>query len=147
MSGHDDNCIFCKIARKEAPAFIVHEDDKCIAFLDLRQVRPGHTMVIPKKHINHFIDIEDDLAAHILGIAKRIAHKIRDTLKPPRVGYVVAGFGVPHAHFHVQPMWEEHDITSQRYLDLSKSPPVFDMTVIPIPTEEERQAVVDLIKL
>jgi len=147
MADHDENCIFCKIVRKELPAFIVHEDDRCLAFLDLRQVRPGHTMVIPKKHVNHFIDLDDDLTQHIISVAGRIARKIREALMPPRVGYVVAGFGVPHAHFHVQPMWEEHDITSQRYLDTSKNPPVFDMQVIPITSEEERQKVLDLIKL
>lgn len=141
------DCVFCGIVKKEVRAYILHEDELCISFLDLRQVRPGHAMVIPKKHVNHFIDLEDDVARHIVSVAGRVARKIREKLAPPRVGYVVAGFGVPHAHFHVQPMWEEHDITSQRYLDASKNPPAFSMDAVPVTSEEESQRILSLIRL
>lgn len=147
MSDHSGNCIFCKIAKKEVSAFIVYEDELCVAFLDLRQVREGHTIVIPKRHIDHFMDLDDALSSHILSIAQRIARKIKDTLHPYRVGYVVAGFGIPHAHLHVQPMWEEHDITSQRYLDLTQTPPIFNIQVLPILSEEDRQKTLNKIKL
>lgn len=144
---HTEDCAFCKIACKALPTFVVYEDALCIAFLDMRQVRPGHTMVIPKQHIEHFMDVPDDLSAHIMSVAQRIARKIKHTLAPPRVGYVVSGFGVAHAHFHVQPLWEDHDITSQRYLDASRTPPVFDIAMVPVATDAEKQKIVDLIKI
>lgn len=140
-------CVFCKIVRRDIDSFIVHEDPDCLAFLDLRQVREGHTLVIPKNHIDHFMDMDESLTNHILAIGRRIAHKIRAVLKPPRVGYVVAGFGVPHAHLHVIPMWDEHDITSGQYLDRSKTPPVFDVESIPIRPVEDRRKTRGLIQL
>jgi histidine triad (HIT) family protein len=147
MSDYQEGCVFCQIASHKASAFIVYEDDVSIAFLDLRQVRPGHSMVIPKKHIEHFTDIDEVLSAHLLSVAQQIARKIRDVFCPPRVGYVVAGFGVSHAHLHVQPLWEEHDITSQRYLDTTRSPPVFDVKSLPILSEAEREKTRNLIKI
>jgi histidine triad (HIT) family protein len=141
------SCVFCKIARGDAPAFVVYEDDSCIAFLDLRPVREGHTMVIPKDHVDHFMDLDPQLGTHILAIARQIAHKIRDTLKPPRVGYVVAGFGVPHAHLHVLPMWGEQDITSSQYLDLSQNPATFRAEIIPIPPPQNQQKILDMLRL
>ncbi|MCB9979054.1 MAG: HIT family protein [Rhodospirillales bacterium] len=147
MSADPSGCIFCHIVRRKAEAFIVHEDELCMAFLDLRQVREGHTMVIPKDHVDHFMDLDQNLSAHILETGQRIARKIRSVLNPPRVGYVVAGFGVPHVHLHIIPMWEEHDITSAQYLDGSKTPPVFDVENIPIRTEESRRKTCNLIRL
>lgn len=133
-----DNCIFCKIVKSEIPTYKVYEDEKVLAFLDHRPVRVGHTMIIPKIHVDHFIDLEDSLCEHIILVGKRIAVKIREVLSPPRVGFLVAGFGVSHAHFHVQPLWEEHDITSARYLDVSKQPPEFDALMIDVASHQEQ---------
>ena len=67
--------------------------------MGIRPARPGELMIIPKEHVDHFCDIPDD--AHILLVAQRLSRSIRRTLSPPRVGLVVHGFGVPHAHLIV----------------------------------------------
>jgi histidine triad (HIT) family protein len=122
---HD--CIFCLIGEKKAQAHLLYEDDVCVAFLDTRPIREGHALVIPKAHIDHFLDIPDDVSHRIFSVGKKLGVKMRKLFNPLRVGYVVAGFGVPHAHLHVYPLWEAHDLTSSAYLDTTQQPPVFDL--------------------
>lgn len=141
------DCIFCKIAAGAVPCFKLYEDKRVIAFLDLRQVRPGHTMVIPKHHVDHFIDLEDDIAMHICKIGNLIGRKIQETLKPKRVGFAVSGFGVAHAHYHVVPMHEEFDVTSAQYAVIEDGKIAFRMNHIPIASQADNQKMADLLKL
>ncbi len=141
------SCIFCEIIGGNIPAHKIYEDEKVIAILDLRQVRPGHCMVIPKTHIDHFIDLDDDLTAHITQVGNRIGRKMQKNLNPKRVGFAVAGFGVPHAHYHVIPMHAEFDVTSSQYATLHNGKIEFRMDHIPIATDEENKRMVDLLKL
>ncbi len=76
-------------------------------------------MIIPKEHIDHFCDMPDELAAHIMTIAQQLSRTIRRLLKPPRVGLVVHGFGVPHAHLIVVPQHGPTDIISGRFAYLN----------------------------
>ena len=112
-------CVFCRIVAGRAPCSRVHEDDVSLGFMGIRPARPGELMIIPKAHIDHFCDIPDELAAHILLVAQALSRAIHRTLNPPRVGLIVHGFGVPHAHLIVIPQHEDTDITSGRfaYLD------------------------------
>ncbi len=142
-----DNCIFCKIIRGEIPSIKVYEDDRVLAFLDLRPIRPGHTLVIPKQHVDHFMDMDDDLSAHVVHIGNRISRKIRDTLAPPRVGVMVMGFEVAHAHYHVVPMWDSHDIASARQLVIEGGMAHFSADALPIADTAERQKIADQIKI
>jgi hypothetical protein len=87
------NCVFCKIIRGEIPSVKVYEDDQVLAFLDIRPIQPGHTMIIPKTHIDHFMDLPDGLAQHIVTVGQRLSRQIRDVLKPERVG--VVGYPMP----------------------------------------------------
>ena len=132
-------CIFCRIVAKEAPAHIVHEDDRCLAFLDRRPVTPGALMVIPKHHVDQFCDLEDQDAAHLLLVAQRISRMMRTELKPRRVGLAVAGFGVPHAHLHVIPMHGDHDVTSAVYAKAIDGEVVFAAEHAPL-ADPEAQA-------
>jgi histidine triad (HIT) family protein len=106
------SCVFCEIVHGQAAASRVHEDDHVLAFLDIRPVRAGQLLVIPKQHIDHFCDLPDDLATHILVVGQRLASVLRDFAKPERVGMIVHGFGVPHAHLIVLPLHHPWDITS-----------------------------------
>ena len=108
-------CAFCDIVAGTAPASVVHDDDRILAFMDIRPVRPGQLLVIPKQHIDHFTDLPDDLAAHIFLTGQRLARKLRDVFRPQRVGMVVHGFGVPHAHLIVLPLEHPWDITSAQF--------------------------------
>jgi histidine triad (HIT) family protein len=110
----DPGCVFCQIAAGRAPASVLYEDERVLAFMDIRPVNPGQFMVIPREHVDHFCDLADDLACHILVQAQRLSRNLRERLKPERVGLVVHGYGVAHAHLLVIPQHGRDDITSSR---------------------------------
>jgi histidine triad (HIT) family protein len=96
--------IFTKIISGEIPCHKVYEDDRVLAFLDIEPVTEGHTLVIPKKQVDHLWDLEDELYRHLMEVSKQVANRQREVLQPKRVGMAVEGFNVPHAHVHVFPM-------------------------------------------
>ena len=101
-------CIFCKIVQKQIPAFIVYEDDLCLAFLDINPLAVGHTLVVPKKHTENIFDIEEKDLEHIAKVAKRIAGKMKESLGAEGVNLfqasgTVAGQSILHFHLHVVP--------------------------------------------
>ncbi len=97
---------------------MVYEDEGVLALMNIRPVHPGELLVIPKEHIDHFCDVPDDLACRILVQAQRLSRNLRERLKPQRVGLVVHGYGVPHAHLIVVPQHGPDDITSAKYASL-----------------------------
>ncbi len=105
-----ENCPFCAIAAGEAPASVVYEDDAIMAIIPLQPVYRGACLVIPRAHIDHFTDMTDELSAKIIVVAQRVGRKVREVYEPLRVGMVVHGFGVPHAHLHVLPQYDPLDI-------------------------------------
>ena len=100
-----ENCIFCKIANKEIPADIIYEDDKIVAFLDIRPVNPGHTLVIPKDHHKMMGETPDEIISHIFVKAKRIMRVIRKVTDANYVAVSVVGLDVPHFHIHLVPRY------------------------------------------
>ena len=108
------SCIFCDIVAGEAESSKVYEDDFVLAFMDIQPVREGQVIVIPKEHINHFDDLSDDVAIRIFLVCRQVSKSLRAQLMPERVGLVVHGFGVPHAHMIVVPEYDDQDITSSR---------------------------------
>ena len=109
-------CIFCQIIAGAAEASFVHQDTHCVAFMNLRPINPGEFMVIPRAHIDHFTDLPDALAAHIMVVAQRLGRHMHATLSPQRVGYVVHGFGILHAHLNVVPLTHSNDIIPGKHL-------------------------------
>jgi histidine triad (HIT) family protein len=126
------NCVFCQIAERKEPASIVHSDNLCLSFLTLRQTRPGELLIIPREHIDHFCDLSDQVASHIIIQAQRISRAIMKALRPPRVGLVLHGFTIPHAHLIVVPQHDATDITSARYAFIEDEVIKFDETRLPI---------------
>ncbi len=103
------DCIFCQIIRKGAPASIVYEDAQVVAFLSNRPVNVGHTLVVPKKHYVDIYDIPEDEAAYLFRIAKRVAQAVRNAVQAEGVRIVenngeAAGQVVFHLHVHIIPM-------------------------------------------
>jgi histidine triad (HIT) family protein len=96
--------IFTRIINGEIPSYKVYEDDRVIAFLTIDPITPGHTLVIPKLQIISVWDLPDDLYVYTMGIVKKVASRQLEVLQPKRVGIVVDGFAVPHAHIHVLPL-------------------------------------------
>jgi len=106
--------IFTKIINKEISCHKICEDDKYLAFLDIRPINPGHTLVIPKKEIDYFFDIDDELLGGLMSFAKKVAHAIEKEVDCKRIGVMVAGLEVPHAHVHLVPIRELGDLTFSR---------------------------------
>lgn len=95
--------IFTRIVTGELPCYRLAENDEFLSFLDIRPIRPGHALVIPKREIDQFFDLDDGLLSRILVFAKPVAGAIQRATGASRVGAVVAGFDVPHAHLHLLP--------------------------------------------
>lgn len=102
--------VFTRIINGEIPAHKIYEDDRVIAFLEMHPLNEGHTLVVPKTQIDHIWDLSDDDYAYLWMIAKKIAIHIKEIIGSPRVGVIVEGFGVPHAHIHLVPIYQPNDL-------------------------------------
>jgi histidine triad (HIT) family protein len=125
------NCKFCSIVDGEEPASIVYENNAVMAFMTIQPTRPGECLIIPKEHIDDFTDLDDDIASEIIVVANRIGRKIMEQFNPLRVGMIVHGFGVPHAHLILVPQHNFNDITSGRFASIEEGKIVFDLRNIP----------------
>lgn len=107
------NCIFCKIVKGEIPSAKVWEDENNFAFLSISPIMPGHTLIIPKKHCAYIFDMEDEDLAKLIKASKPLAKKLKKVFNPKtgRIGIMVAGLEVPHAHVHLIPMDSQHDLS------------------------------------
>ena len=102
--------IFSKIIAGEIPCHKIYEDDHVIAFLDIHPQIEGHTLVIPKIEVDHIWDMEEDMYEYLMATTKKLGAHIKSVIGAPRVGMVVEGFGVPHAHVHLIPLYQAEDI-------------------------------------
>lgn len=103
--------IFSKIISGEIPSYKIAEDDQFLAFLDIRPVVYGHTLVIPKKEVNYYFDLEDDELAQLNIFAKKVARVLDQEMDCLRVGVMIAGLEVPHAHIHLIPIKAVSDLS------------------------------------
>ena len=108
--------IFSKIIQGEIPSYTVAEDEQFFAFLDIRPLAKGHTLVVPKKEIDYIFDIDDKLLADMIVFAKRLGKAIEKIVPCKRMGMTVLGLEVPHAHIHLVPINSVYDI------DFKKAP-------------------------
>lgn len=95
--------IFTRIIAGEIPGRFIWSDDACVAFLTVEPLAPGHTLVVPRAPIDHWIDLDRDLGSHVFDVARLVGDGIRYAFSPTRVGLMVQGFEVPHTHLHVWP--------------------------------------------
>jgi histidine triad (HIT) family protein len=102
--------IFTRIIDGELPGRFVLRDDRCVAFLSIAPLRRGHTLVVPVAEVDHWIDLEPELAAHLMTVAQRIGRAQERAFSPARVGLIIAGMEVPHTHLHVIPIDAESDL-------------------------------------
>ena len=107
----DNACIFCRIAQKQVPANLVYEDEKALAFLDIRPLNEGHTLVIPKAHYETIFDIPQELITYLHGITKRVAIAVKKATKADGISIIqqngkAASQEVFHLHIHVIPRYE-----------------------------------------
>ncbi len=106
--------LFTRIVAGEIPCHKLAEDDRCLAFLDIRPLNPGHALVIPKEEVDYIFDVDDELLQHMIVFAKRVARAIDAVVPCKRVGVIVAGLEVPHAHIHLVPIQAIADLNFAR---------------------------------
>lgn len=102
--------IFTKIIRGEIPCYKVAEDEQFFAFLDIRPLAKGHTLVIPKAEIDYIFELEDDLLGDMIKFSKKLGLAIEKVVPCKRMGMTVLGLEVPHAHIHLVPINSVYDI-------------------------------------
>lgn len=103
--------IFSKILSGEIPCHKVAEDDRCFSFLDIRPIVYGHTLVIPKTEVDYYFDLDDDYLSHLNVFAKKVAKALEQEVDCLRVGVMIAGLEVPHAHIHLVPIQAISDLS------------------------------------
>lgn len=95
--------IFTKIIKGEIPSYKIYENELVVAFLDINPITQGHTLVVPKKQVEHFEELDEDIYTEMFLTVKKVAHRIKSVTKAKRVCVRIEGFDVPHVHVHVYP--------------------------------------------
>lgn len=95
--------LFTKIIEGELPGRFVWRDDVSVGFLSINPMGAGHTLVVPRAEVDHWVDADDELLGHLHRVSHRISEAIMSVWQPPRVAMIIAGFEVPHLHLHVFP--------------------------------------------
>lgn len=118
-----DDCIFCKIINNEIPSTTIYEDDDIKAFFDISQVTPGHTLVVPKKHVKDIFEYDEDLAERVFKKVPMIARAIKES-NPDIIGMnicqnngEIAYQSVMHSHIHLVPRYSKDDDFSMHWGD------------------------------
>jgi histidine triad (HIT) family protein len=96
--------IFTKIIDGDVPGVFVWRDAQCVAFLSIAPMMPGHTLVVPRLEVDHWIDLEPVLARHLFTVAQTIGKAHEQAFQPRRIGVMIVGDEVPHTHIHVVPI-------------------------------------------
>jgi histidine triad (HIT) family protein len=116
--------IFTRIIEGEIPGTFVWRDERCVAFLSINPMAFGHTLVVPIEEIDHWIDASPELAAHLFDVTRTIARAQQAAFSPARVGVIIAGYEVPHAHIHVIPT---NDMSQLSFANAAASVPADDL--------------------
>ena len=102
--------LFTKIINGDLPGRFVYRDDVCVAFLTIAPICPGHTLVVPRLEIDHWVDLPEELAGHLAIVARKIGAAQMSAFNAERISLIIAGLEVPHTHLHVLPITSEADI-------------------------------------
>jgi histidine triad (HIT) family protein len=107
--------VFTRIIEGELPATFVHRDEHCAVFMSINPLAPGHSLVVPTREVDHWVDLKSDDAQHLFTVAHQIAQAQRAAFDCEKVGMIIAGYEVPHAHIHLIPT------TSMSQLDFANA--------------------------
>jgi histidine triad (HIT) family protein len=130
--------IFTRIIDGELPGVFVWRDDRCVAFLSINPMHPGHTLVVTREEVDHWIDLEPDLASHLFDVARTIGRAQDRALGARRIGVLIVGDEVPHVHIHVVPFDSAGELSFAR---ADKNPPAGSLEAA---AEKIRSALRDL---
>ncbi|MBI3267992.1 MAG: HIT family protein [Planctomycetes bacterium] len=116
--------VFTRIMSGEFPGRFVWKDDRAVAFLSINPLRPGHTLVVPRMEVDHWLDLPPDLALHLMGVAQSVGKALQKGFRPLKVGLLVAGLEVPHTHLHLVPF---NALTDLDFRNQEKNPAPADL--------------------
>lgn len=122
-------CIFCSIVNGDIPSNKIYEDDMVIAFLDINPTSYGHTLVVPKKHCDSFLDCEEEVRDHVFKVAQQLANTLEEKLHCDGINILsniheAAGQSVSHFHVHLIPRYKDDDNVTIEFHEIDK--PDFD---------------------
>ena len=106
--------LFTRIIDGEIPGTFVWRDDRCVVFLSIGPLRPGHALVVPRAEVDHWLDLDPDDVAHLMKVAQIVGKAQMAAFSPVRIGVIIAGLEVPHTHVHVVPIGSEADLDFAR---------------------------------
>ncbi|MGH8946526.1 MAG: HIT family protein [Acidimicrobiia bacterium] len=129
--------VFTRIIEGEIPATLVWSDDRCVAFMSINPLRDGHTLVVSREEIDHWLDCPGPLRDHLFEVAQQVGRAIQQAFSPTRVGLMIAGLEVPHLHIHVVPIDGVHD------LDFANAAPSVERDELETAAEAIRRALRD----
>jgi diadenosine tetraphosphate (Ap4A) HIT family hydrolase len=102
--------VFTMIIEGKLPGHFVWRDARCVAFLSIHPINPGHVLVVPIEEVGHWIDLDADLLLHVTSVAQTIGKALQAVYSPVKVGSMYAGFEVEHVHQHLVPIYEIADL-------------------------------------
>jgi histidine triad (HIT) family protein len=106
--------LFTKIIQGEIPGRFVWRDERCVAFLTIQPIRPGHTLVVPRREVEHWIDVEPELAGHLFTVSQSLGRAIQQGFGCRKVGLTILGLEVAHVHLHLMQLDEPKDLDFAR---------------------------------
>ncbi len=112
--------VFTHIINGDLPGHFVWKDEQSVAFLTIQPIRDGHVLVVPRAEVDHWDALPEEIARHLMSVARKIAHGIKAEWNPLRVSLIVAGFEVPHTHLHLIPADDMGDLSFGRARSASK---------------------------
>ena len=111
--------IFTRIIEGELPGRFVWKDEQAVALLTINPLRPGHTLVVPRLEVDHWLDLSPGLSQHLMRVAQQVGQAIQRGFRPTKVGLIIAGLEVPHTHLHLFPV---HDLRDFDFSRADKNP-------------------------
>ncbi|MEU0846070.1 HIT family protein [Streptomyces sp. NPDC005962] len=130
--------VFSRIIAGELPGRFVWQDPEIVAFLSIAPLRPGHTLVVPRREVDRWTDADGALLARCFEVAQAVGQGVQRAWNAPRAGLVIAGFEVPHLHIHVAPVWDMSDF------DFSKAKQEEDQSAMDEAAAKLRAALLEL---
>jgi len=106
--------LFTRIIDGELPARFVWKDEHCVAFLSIQPIRPGHTLVVPRRAVDHWLDLEPELVAHLFGVGQKLGRALQRGFGCEKVGLSIVGLEVRHVHLHLLPLDRPEDMDFAR---------------------------------
>lgn len=126
--------VFSRIIAGDLPGTFVWEDETCVAFLSINPMAPGHTLVVPRQEVDHWVDADPALISHLFDVTRIIGVAQKTAFECERVGMIIAGYEVPHFHIHVLPT------TTMSQLDFANAASSVDRQELDSFAERIRQA-------